>query len=150
MAQQAMSLRWKGVNAMRRRIGRLDSKMKKKRVLRNSLSAGSRVILKQMKKNAPVDTGELKRKGLGFEVKVSTSQVDGESKIGALWPAGAAAHLVEEGTVLRRTKGKRAHSTGFVRGTRFMQRAWDTTHAAALDAVAKRMEEEILDALASG
>lgn len=134
---------------MRRRIARLDSKTKKKRVLRNSLNAGARAILKKMKETVPVRTGRTK-KSLKFETKVSTSEVDGESKIGASWPGGAAAHLAEEGTVLRRTKGPRAHSTGFVRGTRWMQKAWDTSHDEALDAVAQRMEKEILDALAFG
>ena len=145
-----------GLQPLVRRIRRLEGKRVRARIIKNGLNAGARVIKKQMKANAPKRTGEL-RKSIGIETKVSGTVSTGETKIGPLKGSKGIryAHLTESGTVVRSTKGRRGtsskgHTTGFVRGTRWMERAFNTSESKALDAMAERMEDEIIKAVSGG
>lgn len=149
MFQANVKLDLRGLKPLVRRIKELESKRTRARVVRNGLNAGARVIRKQMKANAPKRTGGLK-KSIAVKTVVSGTTTSGYSLIGPSWPAGAHAHFTEFGTTLRATKGKRGHSTGFVRGTRWMTRAFETSEAKAIDAIADRITEELIKAVSIG
>lgn len=148
----ADGLQLTGLQPLVRRIRRLEGKRTRAKIVRNGLNAGGSVVSKVMKRNAPKRTGELK-KSIGTELKVSGTVTEGEIKIGPRKGTKGIryAHLSESGTVVRATKGRRGtsskgHTTGFVRGSRWMDRSFNSSEPAAFDAMGERIEFEIFKA----
>jgi HK97 gp10 family phage protein len=121
-----------------------------------AVRAGSSVIIKEMRRRAPTETGALK-KSIGQRVKTYRRNKTVTSIVGARSKRYATdkgnrnpayyAHLVEMGTAPHRTGRKKSfyrRGAGMHPGSKaqpFMRPAWDAAAPAAVAAVVDKMEQ---------
>lgn len=130
-----------GVDEMIRKLERISSPQKLKKVQRKALTAGARIMRKAYKEEAPKgETGNLKRSAM-FKVRVDAFAGTAVAKVGSDARIAPHAHLVEFGTVTRFLK--KGGTTGKMPPNRFATRAFVKSEDAAAEAWMKTAEEEI-------
>lgn len=148
MPSDEVKLQMAGIEEMTKNLEKLGTRV----ALRGpaaAVRAGSAVIIKEMRRRAPVETGSLK-KSLGQKVKnyrrskTVTSVVGARSKRydtdkGRRNPAYYA-HLVELGVSPHRTGKKGGMHPGFAAAP-FMRPAWDAAAPRARQAVIDKMQQ---------
>ena len=147
MPSDSVQIQMRGIEEMTKNLEQLGTRV----ALRGpaaAVRAGGAVIVKEMRRRAPVETGSLK-KSLGQRVKTYrrsktvTAIVGARSKRyettkGRRNPAYYA-HLIELGVSPHRL-GKRGHHPGF-RGRPFMRSAWDAAAPRAREAAIVKMKQ---------
>jgi HK97 gp10 family phage protein len=102
-----------------------------KKVKMQAIRAGARVTLKRMKSLVPVDTGDLKR---SLAIQTPKGKIKSQTKaplvIGAKEPQSHIAHFAEFGTIKDKAQP-------------FMRPAISQTAKAAIDKMAKKLDESI-------
>lgn len=87
-----------GIAEMRRKLKKMGDRTQRKFV-RRALTAGTTPIVRDIRKNTPKETGNLKA-SIGRRMKSYPSGII-VAVLGARWPKGAHGHLLEFGTTQR-------------------------------------------------
>jgi len=139
-----MTIHTDGFNELDRALKKLPDKMQK-RVLRTSIAAGARVVVKAAKRNVEVDHGDLKK---SIRVRTFKPTENGAEAIATVsGKASWRAHFIEFGT-RRHAVGKgsdldRGKQYGLIvsgtRPKRFMSPAFNSTQDEQLKAIGKAL-----------
>ena len=142
-----LTITLEGAENLERALDVMEAKVAKK-ITKRAMREGAKVVLRQAKANAPVDTGNMKR---SMTVRAAAKRKRGEASFNVMFNTKKYPDLVTT-----TADGKRyfyptvvEYGTSTRPGNGFMRRAWDSQKAAALRVIMGQFRKGITDARAA-
>lgn len=142
LAKEAERQLRRDAEAIKRRLAKIGEEKELRKVFRNAMNAGARVVRDAAREKAAQRTGELSRKIIARSARTrSRSEHRSTVTINQKSPARFYAHLVELGTKPHDVKGRKHPGA---KAQPFLRPAIDENREAVLKAVRERVESELL------